>query len=169
MSKHPSSLQSRFLRCHAQGGRARSSLVNGIAERQRGFTLIEIMIAVAIIGILMSIALPSYKDYVKRGRIASGLAPLADMGGKLEQFFQDNRTYDGACTANSLVPVPDHPFFTYTCALDKTTFTVTATGSGPMDGFVYTLNQKGDRATTSAGTGWTANGSCWTISKDGGC
>ena len=166
MLKHQPSLQSCFLTCQAQGSRA---CMRKTGALQRGFTLIEIMIAVAIIGILMAIALPSYKDYVKRGQIVSGLAPLADMGAKLEQYFQDKRSYEGACSADTVAPLPSNPLFTYSCTLAKTSFSVTATGSGAMSGFAFTLNQKGDRATTGVADGWTANGSCWTLRKDGSC
>ena len=64
-----------------------------------GFTLIELMIAVVVVAILTAIALPSYQEYVTRGKITEATSNLADMRVKLEQFFQDNRTYVGACAA----------------------------------------------------------------------
>lgn len=137
---------------------------------QRGFTLIEVMIVVAIVAILAAIALPSYSDYIKRGQIVEGLTPLADMGAKMEQHFQDKRKYDGACTADSIAPLPNATSrFEYACSPDATTFTVTATGRGAMGGFEFTLNEKGERATTGAAEGWTKGSGCWSTRKDGSC
>lgn len=137
----------------------------------RGFTLIEVMIVVGIIAILAAIAMPSYQEYIKRGQIVDGLVPLADMGGKLEQFFQDNRTYEGACQAGTVAPAPTNTArFTYTCGtLGKSAYTVTATGIGSMTGFAFTLNQQGQRATTGTPSGWTAGSNCWSARKDGSC
>ncbi|WP_310473172.1 prepilin-type N-terminal cleavage/methylation domain-containing protein [Comamonas sp. BIGb0152] len=148
---------------HRSGGSLRQVL-------HRGFTLIEVMIVVAIIAILAAIAIPSYQEYIKRGQIVDGLVPLADMGGKLEQYFQDNRTYVGACVSNTVAPAPtDTVRFKYICSLDVKTYTVTAEGRGSMDGFVFTLNQQGQRATTGTGSGWTAGSNCWSARKDGSC
>lgn len=137
---------------------------------QRGFTLIEVMIVVAIVAILAAIALPSYDEYVKRGQIVAGITPLADMGAKMEQHFQDKRKYDGACAANSIAPVPAAtPRFVYSCSPATSTFTVTATGRGSMDGFIFVLNEKGERTTAGAGSGWTEGTNCWSVRKDGSC
>lgn len=138
--------------------------------KQSGFTLIEIMIVVAIIGILAAIALPSYTDYVRRGRIPEATNGLSAMSVRLEQYFQDSRTYVGACAAGTVAPlVPDTTNFAFTCpTLTATTYTVQATGAGPMAGFTFTINQIGGRATTAAPSGWTTNTACWVSSK-GGC
>jgi len=64
-------------------------------KRHLGFSLIELMIVVAVIVVIASIAIPSYGDYVRRGRIADATAALSDTRVKLEQFFLDNRTYVG--------------------------------------------------------------------------
>jgi type IV pilus assembly protein PilE len=141
-------------------------------SRQAGFTLIEVMITVAIIGILAAIALPSYGDYVRRGRITEALAGLSDMRVKMEQFFQDNRTYAGACTTGTVAPKPaDTAYFTYGCSfLAAGTYTVTASGAGSMLGFVYTIDQANVRNTTALPTGWSgANNGCWVLKKDGSC
>lgn len=136
----------------------------------RGFTLLELMIAVAIVAILAAIALPSYSEYVQRSRITEAISALSSMQVKLEQFFQDHRSYDGACQANTVAPPPANTnTFTYACALTPTTYTVTATGAGPMTGFVYTVNQANTRATTGVPTGWATSASCWVIKKDGSC
>lgn len=138
-------------------------------RRQQGFTLIEVMIVVAIVAILSAIALPSYSDYVKRGQIVDGLVPLADMGAKLEQYFQDKRTYTGACQDNTVAPKPAGTTrFEYGCELGANTFTVTATGKGSMNGFAYSLNQNGVRSSTVP-SGWTAGEGCWSTNKGGSC
>ncbi len=134
----------------------------------RGFTLIEMMITVAIIAILSAIALPSYQDYVTRGRFSEAHGTLASQGVRMEQFFQDNRTYVGACTAGSVAPpMTNTTHYTFSCSgLAATAFTLTATGT---DGFRFTLDQNQNRATTAAKTGWTTNATCWVRKKDGSC
>lgn len=62
----------------------------------RGFTLIELMIAVLIVGILASIAYPSYRDHVVKARRADGKTALMDLASRMEQFYSENHTYAGA-------------------------------------------------------------------------
>lgn len=62
-------------------------------KAQKGFTLIEIMIVVVIIGILASIAYPSYQEYVRRANRAEGQAFLLDIAARQERFFSQNNAY----------------------------------------------------------------------------
>ena len=134
-----------------------------------GFTLIEVMITVAIIGILAAIAIPSYSDYVRRGKLPEAFSRLSDYRSKMEQYYQDNRAYGNATRcANAMAAgtwgafpgSSDH--FAYSCATVSPfdNFTVTATGTGSLTGFVYTINQNGDRATTQF-KGATVSQPCW--------
>jgi type IV pilus assembly protein PilE len=125
-----------------------------------GFSLVELLIAVAIVGILMAIAVPGYREHVRRGAVEEALAEMGRGQVALEQFFLDNRTYVGApCPAGT-------SRFALTCALDVETYTITATGSGNVNGFIYTLNEQGVRATTGGDWGTAA---CWVIRKGGSC
>ena len=113
-------------------------------NRSRGFTLIELMIAVAIVAILAAVALPSYTEYVRRGRVTEAISTLSGMRVKMEQFFQDNRTYAGACAVNTVAPMPTSANFDYACpTLNATQYSITATGKGgsSVDGFQYTIDQ----------------------------
>ena len=133
-------------------------------SRNSGFTLIEVLIVVAIIGILSAIALPQYTDYVMRSQITEATSGLADARVRMEQFFQDNRTYVGSpCPGNG-------KYFSFACSdLAATTYTVKATGSGQMDGFTYSINQSNTKSSTAGGK-WPARteSNCWITSR-GGC
>ena len=141
-------------------------------KQNRGFTLVELLVVVAVIGILAAIAVPQYSDHVMRSKIAEATATLSEHRVRMEQYFQDNRTYVGACAAGTVAPTPTGRYFTYACSnLAATTYTVTATGvaSQGMNGFVYTINQANARATTGVPTGWTTNTNCWVTKKGGVC
>ncbi len=132
---------------------------------QKGFTLVELMIVVAIIGILASIAVPAYTDYVKAGKAAEATATLADLRIKMEQCFQDNRTYVG-CNA-FCAPTNGAVNFAYNCSVapSANAYTLRAAGSGDMSNFSFTVNQ--DNAKTSSYDG--VSGSCWKTSKTSSC
>ena len=138
----------------------------------KGFTLIEVMIVVAIVAILGAIAVPGYNNYVMRSKISEAVANLSDMRVKMEQYFLDHRTYAGACANGTVAPKPTGKYFTYDCPVKNATqYTITATGiaSAGMGGFQYQIDHQNQRQTIAAPPGWSFSLSCWTIRKDGSC
>ncbi|MDH5343365.1 MAG: prepilin-type N-terminal cleavage/methylation domain-containing protein, partial [Betaproteobacteria bacterium] len=98
-------------------------------KRENGFTLIELLIVIAIIGVIAAIAVPQYSDYLTRSKLAEATGTLSEHRVRMEQYFQDNRTYVGACTAGTVAPLPTGRYFVYDCGVPTpTTYTVTATG-----------------------------------------
>jgi type IV pilus assembly protein PilE len=145
---------------------------NNLSGRvEAGFTLIEVMITVAIVAILSMIAIPSYRDFVVRGNIPEATSRLATKQVQMEQWFQDNRTYVGgtACSADTTTS----RYFDFTCGAtpSATAFTLTATGKGSMTGFSYTINQTGARTSAITYSGWSnpSPNTCWATKKGGIC
>ena len=127
----------------------------------RGFTLIELMVAVAVVSILAAVALPSYNAYLQRSRVPPALDGLSSYAVRMEQRFQDVGSYANA--GNCAVAAPAVTNFTVTCAISGggTGFTAAATGSGSMTGYTYTINHQGARNTTAHPKGAPAT-ACWT-------
>ena len=70
-------------------------------HRQGGFTLIELMITVAIVAILASVAVPSYLESVRRGNRAEAIATLLEASNWLQRGYTVNNTYVGATTSDA--------------------------------------------------------------------
>lgn len=83
-------------------------------KRSGGFTLIELMIVVAIIAILAAVAIPSYSDYVRKGKRADAKAALQGLSQAMEKFYSTNFTYLGAATADADTGAPKATVFGYT-------------------------------------------------------
>lgn len=121
-------------------------------KKLKGFTLTELMVVVAIISILATVALPAYNDYVLRGKLSEVGAALSDARLRQEQFYADNRNYGTANGACGAVPANSH-YFTLACLVGATDQTYIITATSMAGDYVYTINQAGAKATTMfAGT-----------------
>lgn len=133
---------------------------------QQGFTLIEIMISVAIVGILLAVGVPAYSDYVTRGRLTEAFTGLGGAQPAAEQYWANNRSYAGFQNARSFPASSAN--FDYALSEDASAsaYVITATGKGKAAGFSYTVDQNGGRATTATPE-WGTSTSCW-IDRAGG-
>ena len=136
--------------------------------RQRGFSLMEIMVAVAIVGILSAIALPAYNQHILRTKLSGGFTSLGTVELTAEQYWANNRTYVGLDTSGRL-PAAITDFTFAASNLGVSTFTVTATGRAAALGFTYTIDHTGAKKTTQVPTGWTTSTTCWVDRKGGLC
>ena len=139
----------------------------GINHMERGFTLIELMVAMVVLSILMAIALPSYNNYVTRSKVPAGLDALSAYATRMEQRYQDTGSYANGDACGATLPTAEH--FSISCELsnDGQGFTATATGSGPVEGFGYSINHQGVRITTAHPNGIPST-NCWSM-KGGVC
>ena len=144
------------------------------ARRRRpshGFTLIELMVAVAIVAILAGTALPAYTDYVRRGQLPEAFSALADYRIKMEQYYQDNRNYGAAACADvangpawSTFAPGGSAKFDYSCSLLSTGqgYRVTATGKtgSSSAGHTFSIDHSNNQATTVF-KGSSVTKTCW--------
>lgn len=156
---------------------ARIGVHPGSRRNASGFTVLEVMIAVAIVAILAGIALPSYFQYLARSRIVAATSSLSDFRVKMEQFFQDNRSYAKAGGDCGVDNPPASQYFELMCdGASVNGYQVTANGKGNMSPFRYQLTVNAGvvgRSTLAVDTpsGWhypTPN-NCWAIRPDGSC
>jgi type IV pilus assembly protein PilE len=143
-------------------------------RRTRGFTLIELMITVAIAAILAAVAIPMYRDYVVRGKIIDATSRLSEFRVRMEQYFMDNRTYDaggGKCGVADPTSTKDQSFDLKCTGASATGYTFKATGitAAGMKDFEYQIVASGAKTTVKLPSGWTSTAGCWVTRKDGSC
>lgn len=105
-------------------------------NKSQGFTLIEIMIAVAIIGILSAIAYPSYLEYVREGNRAEAKAALLEGAQALERYYSVNGTYLAAGVLAAVYPssLPQKYNIAPAAAATDDSYTLQASRTGSMAG-----------------------------------
>ena len=130
------------------------------SPKQRGFTLIEIMVVIVIFGILLAIAVPSYQQYIRKARRADAKTMLLDLAARQERYFSTNNSYTTVASnlGYSTLPinVPSSTQINYVVRVvsaNATTFSLSATPNGvqatdPCG--TFTLNQLGVQGLTGA-------------------
>jgi len=149
-------------------------------RRVQGFTLIELMMVVAILGILAAIAVPQYSAYVTRTKLAEAPGELSDLRVRMEQYFQDNRRYITETSNNDTtagtcgVTMPSGSqakYFTYSCTGYNNSYVLSASskvGMGAAGAYVFTLDESNNKRTTAfAAQAKSLN--CWITSVNGTC
>lgn len=132
--------------------------------KSKGFTLIELMITVAIVGILAAVALPAYTNYIRQANRSDAKAILLENAQYLERYYTEHNSYEDATIPVTVSPKGGTTLYDITLEDPGTTsYTLTATpvSGGSMDGdecgalSINSLGQKTvDDATSDADTCW---------------
>ena len=126
----------------------------------RGFTLIEIMIVIAIIGIVMTIAAPSFTEYLKKGRRAEVAGLLSEQAQLLERYYSQKNVYTGVAGLS-----PGNDYYTIASTLTDQTFLLTAVRKAGTSMATdkcgdFTITNTGVRSMVNATAGLTTK-DCW--------
>lgn len=130
-----------------------------------GFTLVEAVVTLLVLSVLATFAANSYSSYVKRARAMDAVEQLDQFRTHMEKAFQDNGNYGaGACAVSLPTGVSG---FAFSCQLAQNgqAFSASATGSGSVAGYVFSINEQGFRR-TEAFPGASVPANCWMVEKD---
>lgn len=97
------------LKQESEATSTRTSAQTTVGLKQHGFTIIEVMIVIAVVGSLAAIALPMYQGYVEKTRVAKAVTDLSDISTHLDHYRIDNRQYPENLS-DMLNPVPVDPW-----------------------------------------------------------
>lgn len=127
-----------------------------------GFSLIELMIALVIVGILASVAMPSYQSYMRKGRRADVQQFMLNLSQLNQRYFMDNRAYTSTVATLASPPSNISSYYTVTITVDNgppPTFSISA---APVGGSVQAGDTCGTLTLTSANVKSSSSGSnCW--------
>jgi type IV pilus assembly protein PilE len=127
---------------------------------QAGFSLVELMVALAIAAIVAAFAVPAYRDHTLRSYLPEMSSGLQLSALRLEQYYQDNRSYRNGTACGITLPSSERFLFSL----------LTATGSGAMAAFAYTIDQQGQTRTISLPVAWGAAPlDCWVMKRGATC
>lgn len=134
------------------------------SSNSNGFTLLEMLIVVAIAGILASVAYPQYTEYVKRAARSDAMVLLLDAANKQEQYYADNRSYSNDLSLINVPTTSENGYFTIAVDVPDagTSFTITATATaGAVAGdtacTTFTITDTGLKGST----GTSDTDDCW--------
>ena len=132
---------------------------------QRGFTLVELMIVVTIIGLLAAVAIPGYSQYVRRAQRSEGMAALSAAAAAQEKYYLSNNTYAASFADLKLADTTEHGYYTLLVKdADTAQFILYASAAGAQledeDCQLFVINSAGTRTSENAG-GSDSTADCW--------
>lgn len=137
---------------------------------QAGFSLVELIVALMIAAIIAAFAVPAYREHALRSYLPEMSSGLQLSALRLEQYYQDHRSYRNGTVCGITLPSSERFLFSCSVPRDGQSFLLTATGRDAMAGFAYTIDQQGQTRTIALPAAWgVAPLDCWIVKRGATC